>query len=91
MPVNHNNLLDDPLVYDVQTNFSKGQVSNARSNLLDAQQGAVLRNVQIDYAGVLESRRGFRDFGDTSLSSPTSGVSGRYPDTSTGNQVQQLQ
>lgn len=86
MPVNHNNLLDDPLVPDVQSNFSQGQVSNARANLLNPQQGARVRNLAPDYAGVLESRRGFRDFGDTTLSTATSAVAGP-----TGSEASKLQ
>jgi hypothetical protein len=87
MPVHHNNGTDDPLVYDVQSDFSKGQVSNTRANLLTQQQGARLRNVVLDYNGVLESRRGFRSFGTSGLNDVSSVVG---PTGSEANQLQGL-
>ena len=64
MPVQFNDLQDDPRVYDRQRSCVGGQVSYARVNMLSEDQCAELLDVDIDTDLAIENRRGFRKWGD---------------------------
>lgn len=64
MPVQNNNLADDPLAYDYQSAFTGGQYSHARANLLDATKATRLSNTELERQGTISQRRGFHRIGD---------------------------
>lgn len=64
MPVNFNDIVDDPLTWDRQRSFTGGQASFFRANMLSEDQATSLQDVDIDTDLALENRRGFRKFGD---------------------------
>lgn len=64
MPVQNNELLDDPLTFDRQRSFTGGMVSSVRVNLLGEDQGSQLWDVDIDQNVTLDTRRGMHLFGD---------------------------
>ena len=66
MPVQNNELLDDPIQFDRQAAFGRGQASDIRANLLSETHAIALENVHLDSDLVVEQRRGFRKFGDLS-------------------------
>ncbi|HTI69676.1 MAG TPA: hypothetical protein VMF06_06905 [Candidatus Limnocylindria bacterium] len=64
MPLNYNDGIDDPLLFDAQASFLGGMVSNTRVNLLPPEQAALLQDVDVEQNGRLRTRRGFRAVGD---------------------------
>ena len=64
MPRHFIDELDDTLQLDGQLSLTGGQVSNVRANLLTANQGTLLQNMDAEVNGELRTRRGFRRFGD---------------------------
>ena len=63
MPLVYNDGIDDPLLFDAQSSFLGGMVSNTRVNLLTPDQAALLQDVEVEQNGRLRTRRGFRDHG----------------------------
>ena len=63
MPIAYNDAADDPLLFDAQSSFLGGMVSNTRVNLLTPDQAALLQDVDVEQNGRLRTRRGFRDIG----------------------------
>tara|TARA_S200002703_G_scaffold159632_1_gene173822 strand:- start:4097 stop:5968 length:1872 start_codon:yes stop_codon:yes gene_type:complete len=73
MPVEFNDTLDEPLVYDRQDAFLR-QRSNDRANLLEGMEASTLKNVQPDTSGVCRSRRGYHHVNDVAGSGTVQGA-----------------
>lgn len=64
MPVQNNNLADDPLSFDAQSSFTGGQWSHVRANLLSENQATRAVNTEVERHGTISQRRGFHRLGD---------------------------
>lgn len=73
MPVEYNDTLDEPLVYDKQNAFLR-QRSFGRANLLGETEAVELKNVSSDTSGVTRSRRGFKHILDVGGSGTVQGA-----------------
>lgn len=73
MPVEYNDTLDEPLVYDKQNAFLR-QRSFGRANLLGETEAVELKNVSTDTSGVTRSRRGFKHILDVGGSGAVQGA-----------------
>ena len=60
MPRLIHNEKDEVLSFDICPDFSGGQASAPRANLLNQNQAALLQNVEFDAQGILRTRRGTR-------------------------------
>ena len=64
MPVLNIESLDDPLLHELCADYSGGQASFPKADVLQPNQAALLKNCQIEYTGELRKRRGTRNLED---------------------------